>query len=337
MKSFKSFVLIIFSLAVAFSGFSTIAQAETIKLTFSHHWPAGNPAAKGMAQWAKEVEKRTNGAVSIRMFPANTLIPGPKTYEGVVNRIADIGCSTMGYTKGRFPLMEVVDLPLGSESALESTRLANAFYKKFQPKEMNDTKVMYFQTTGPALLHTTKPVRSLEDLKGLKIKTTGTSKLVIEALGGTPVAIPMHEAYDALAKGVVDGAVSPFSSLFGFKLAEVVKYTTEDYGAAFSMSFFVVMNKDVWNRLPTGVQQTIEKLNEEWVDETGRIWNAYDQKGRDFAKEQHNEIISLSKKENDRWGQKCRFLLDNYIKYAKERGVPGEEAVQFCVDYVKNY
>lgn len=339
MKYFKSIVWIMCALAMVlfFDGSFTVAQAETVKITYSHFLPAsGHPVAESIAEWAKEVEKRTNGKVAIRIYPSNTLTPAPKVYDGVVKGISGMGFSALPYTKGRFPLMEVLDLPLGFENALIATRLANAFYKKFQPKEFNDTKVMYFQAHGPGLLHTKKPVRSLEDLKGLRIRSTGASAKIVSALGATPVAMPMGETYDALAKGLVDGSVAPIASLYGFKWGEVVKYTTEDFGASYSNTFFVVMNKKIWNSLPGDVQQTIEKLNVEWIDKTGRVWDYYDKKGLDFVNKLGNQIISLSKEENERWAQRCQGVMDNYIKYAKERGLPGEEALKFCLDFVKN-
>jgi len=339
MKYFKSIVLIMCALAMVlcFSGSFAVAQAQTVKITYSHFWPAsGHPVAELMAEWAKEVEKRTNGKVAIRIFPANTLTPASKNYEGVVKGTSGMGSSAMGYTRGRFPLMEVLDLPLGFENALIATRLANALYKKFQPKELSDTKVMYFQAHGPGILHTKKPVRSLEDLKGLRIRSTGSSAKIMAALGATPVAMPMGETYDAIAKGVVDGSAAPIASLRGFKWGEVVKYTTEDFGAAYASTFFVVMNKNVWNSLPRDVQQTIEKINVEWIDKTGRVWDDYDKMGRDYVAKLGNQIISLSREENERWAQRCRILMDKYINYTKERGLPGEEALQFCLDFVKN-
>src|SRR5512136_2709733 len=162
--------------------------------------------------------------------------------------------SCLSYTMGRFPLSEVLDLPLGSRSGLMATRLVNDFYDRFKPKELDDVKVMYLHGHGPGLLRTKTPVRTLEDLKGMKIRATGTSAAIVSALGGAPVAMPMSDSYDALSRGVTQGILCPTESLQGWKLGEVVKYSTQDYGAAYSITFFVVMNKARWNSLPADVQ-----------------------------------------------------------------------------------
>jgi TRAP-type transport system periplasmic protein len=114
------------------------AQAKAVELTYSIFFPATHGNTLLATEWAKEIEKRTNGAVKITMFPGATLTPANQCYDGVVKGISDIGMSVLSYTSGRFPLMEVIDLPLGYKSGYQVTRLINAFYNKFQPKEMDD-------------------------------------------------------------------------------------------------------------------------------------------------------------------------------------------------------
>ncbi len=152
------------------------------------------------------------------------------------------------------------------------------------------SKVMYLHGHGPGILHTKKPVHKLEDLKGMKIRCTGTTAKLVSQLGGIPVAMPQTETYDALQKGVVDGVMNPFETLKGWKFAEVIKYTTLNYGSAYSMAFFVVMNKQKWNALPKEVQAVIEKVNEEWIEKTGKAWDDIDKGGMEFTKSKGNQI-----------------------------------------------
>jgi TRAP-type C4-dicarboxylate transport system substrate-binding protein len=296
----------------------------------------GNPVSDLVADWGKEVEKRTNGALTFTMFPGGTLTPADKCYDGVVKGISGMGSAFVGFTKGRFPLMEVLDLPLGFRSARAALHLCQAIKKKFPLKEFDDTKLMYFQAGGPSLLHSKKPVRKLEDLKGMKIRSMGTTARIVSALGGTPVALPMGDLYDALAKGVVDAAIAPTSALEGFRWGEVVKYTIEDWGAANSAALFVVMNKKIWSSLPADVQQTIEKVNEEWIDKTAKVWEDYDKLGVNFAAKLGNQTISLTKEENERWAQRARPTLDDYVDSTKKRGLPGDQVLQFAIDFLKN-
>jgi TRAP-type C4-dicarboxylate transport system substrate-binding protein len=315
---------------------SSVPAQAAVELTYSIFFPATHGNTILATEWAKEIEKRTNGAVKITMFPGATLTPANQCYDGVVKGISDIGMSVLSYTAGRFPLTEVIDMPLGYKSGLQVTRLINAYYNKFQPKEFDDVKIMYLHGHGPGVLHTNKkPVAKLEDLKGLKIRCTGTSSEVVKHLGGTPVAMPQTETYDALQKGVVDGVMSPVETLKGWKFAEVVKYTTLNYGSAYSIGFFVAMNKAKWNALPKDVQAIIQKVNEEWIEKTGRGWDEFDKIGIETTKAKGNQLIPLSKQEDERWAGLVAPILGNYVEKMKGKGLPGDEALKFCQDWLK--
>jgi TRAP-type C4-dicarboxylate transport system substrate-binding protein len=236
---------------------------------------------------------------------------------------------------GKFPLTEVADLPLGSTSGLVATKLINEYYKRFKPKEIDEVKVMYLHGHGPGILHTKPPVNKLEDVKGMKIRCTGMAAKIVAALGGAPVAMPMPDTYDALSRGVVEGSMAPQEALQGWKWGEVVKYTIECWGASYSTGFFVVMNKDKWNALSPDIQNIIEKVNEEWIEKTGKSWDEIDKAGRDFTIKLGNKIVSLSKEENNRWANAVSPILDDYVKSMKSKGLPGDEALQFCLDTLK--
>ena len=315
---------------------SSVPAQAAVELTYSIFFPATHGNTILATEWAKEIEKRTKGAVKITMFPGATLTPANQCYDGVVKGISDIGMSVLSYTAGRFPLTEVIDMPLGYKSGYQVTRLINAYYNKFQPKEFDDVKVMYLHGHGPGVLHTNKkPVAKLEDLKGLKIRCTGTSSEIVKHLGGTPVAMPQTETYDALQKGVVDGVMSPVETLKGWKFAEVIKYTTLNYGSAYSIGFFVVMNKAKWNALPKDVQAVIQKVNEEWIEKTGRAWDEFDKIGIEATKAKGNQLIPLSKQEDERWAGLVAPILGEYVQKTKAKGLPGDEALKFCQDWLK--
>jgi len=285
--------------------------------------------------WAKEIEKRTKGRVKITIFPGGTLTAADKCYDGVVKGISDIGMSCFAYTRGRFSLTEVADLPLGIKSGLVATKLINAYYKKFNPKELKDVKVMYLHGHGPGFLHTKMAVEKLEDLKGMKIRCTGLAAKIVEKLGAVPVAMPMPDTYDALKRGVVDGSMAPQESLKTWKWGEVVKFTTESWGSAYSTGFFVVMNKEKWNSLPKGVKLMIEQVNKEWIERQGKNWDDIDKAGREATLAAGNKIISLSKEENMRWAEAVKPILDGYVNNMKEKGLPGATALKFYMDELK--
>jgi TRAP-type C4-dicarboxylate transport system substrate-binding protein len=333
MKRWNLLCLLICASIIVLSTSTFPALGQT-KLNYSVFFPAPHKNAVLAVEWAKEIEKRTNGRVQITVFPGGTLTPADKCYDGVVKGISDIGFSVLAYTRGKFPLTEVSDLPLGIRSGLVATKTINEYYKKFKPKEFDEVKVMYLHGHGPGILHTKKPVNSLEDLKGMKIRCTGMAAKIVTALGGVPVAMPMGDTYDSLSRGVVDGSMAPQESLQGWKWGEVVKYTIENYGSSYSTGMFVVMNKEKWNALPPDVQGIIEKVNEEWIEKQGRTWDEIDKEGRDFTLNLGNSITPLPKEEDARWAKAVKPILDEYVKNMSDKGLPGDEVLKFYLETV---
>lgn len=335
MERWNSIMLIAILAGVFFLIPSSWAQTKPIELTYSIFFPAPHKNTVLAGEWAKEIEKRTNGRVKITIFPGGTLTPADKCYDGVVKGISDIGMSVMGYTRGKFPLTEVIDLPLGYKSGISATRLINQYFLRFKPKEFDEAQVLYLHAHGPGILHTKKAVHKLEDLKGTRIRSTGLSAKVVSALGGVPVAMPMGETYDALKRGMVEGSMAPIESLEGWKWGEVVKFTTESFGASYSTGFFVVVNKEKWNALPAELQKIIEGVNQEWIEKTGKLWDEIDKSGKAFTLKAGNQVISLSGEENERWARAAKPILDDYVNSMKAKNLPGEEALKFCLDNLK--
>ena len=327
-------VVSVFALIVCLMPSGSYAQ-KAISLNYSNFFPAPHKNSILADQWCKEVEKRTNGKVKITYFPGGTLTPAAQTYENVIKGIADIGFSVLGYTRGRFPMMGLIDLPLGYKSALVTTKMANEYYKKFKPKELDSVHVLYFHCHGPGILHTKKPVAKLEDMKGMKIRAQGTVVPIVQALGGAPVGATMPETYDALRTGVVDGSMAPYEALKGWKWGEVINSTTENYGSAYSVVQFVVMNKQKWDSLPPDVQKVIEQVNVEWIEKQGKLWDEIDREGKDFSVKRGNKVITLSKEEDAKWAAKVKPVIDSYVADLKSKSLPGDEGLKFCLDYLK--
>jgi TRAP-type C4-dicarboxylate transport system substrate-binding protein len=327
----KQIVALTLILCMGLIGFG-IAEAAPTKLTYSNFFPPGHIQSKLAQAWCEEVEKRTNGEVVVEYFPGQTLTKARQVYDGVVEGISDIGFSVLAYTRGRFPVMAAVDLPLGYTSGIVATKVINAVYDKFQPEELMDTKVMYLHAHGPGLIHTKdKAVRKIEDMKGLKFRGHGTSALVVEALGGTPVPKPMPETYQMLQKGVVNGAVYPFEANKGWKLGEVTNFCTADYSAAYTTSFFVVMNKDKWNSISAANQKIIEQINAEWIVKHGEAWDASDSEGLVFFLNQGGQIIGLDAKEAERWKKAVAPIISDYAADMTKKGFNGQELVDFTI------
>ncbi len=309
---------------------------ESITLRYSNWFGTSHDLSIVADQWCKEVEKRTNGKVKVRYYPGGSLVTAPQTYDSIIKGVIDVGNVCTSYNKGKFPLSEAGDLPLGHKSGSIATRMFNEYYKKFNPKDMSDVKPMHFHGQSPPITHTKKLVNKLEDLKGMRIRL-GVDPSIATNLGAVPVVMPMGDAYDAIAKGVVDGVFCNYEALKGWKLGEVVKYTTESYGMSFGSLFVVAMNKKKWDSIPPDAQKIIEQINVEWIEKTAECWDRITREGKEFVIQRGNKVIELSPEENARWAEKMQPVINDYIKRAKEKNLPGEEVVKFFRDYLKEH
>jgi TRAP-type C4-dicarboxylate transport system substrate-binding protein len=313
-------------------------EAATFSFTYSTFFPPTHIQAKLSDAWAKEVEKLSKGQIKIQIFTGGSLTPAPQIYDGVVKGISDFGLSVFAYSPGRFPVVSAVDNPFGYPNAFVATRLINELNKKFHPKELSDVHVCYLFAHGPGLLHTaSKPVSKLEEVKGLKIRATGTSQLIVRAMGATPVAMSQGETYDALKKNIVDGTLVPIEALEGFKQGEVLKYTTLDYSASYSQGFFVTMNSKKWESLPPDLQKIITDVSKKYEMITAKAWGESDESGWKFAEKLGHEFIKLSDAESAKFKDAMTPVFDEYIKQANEKGVDGQAVFKAAKEMVATY
>ncbi len=313
------------------------SDEKVIKLKYSNFFPPSHKNSILSEQWGKEIEKRTNGRIKVTYFAGNTLTPPTQTYDSVVKGIADVGQSLMGYSPGRFPLTEVLALPLGYSSGVQATNLTNEFYKKFKPKEFEDSEVMYFHGHGPGLFHTKKVISSIDDIKGLRIKANAENAAIVTAVGGAPVSLPITETYDGLQKGLIDGVLLPIEPIKGWKFFEMIKTTVENYAMAYTAPIFVVMNKGKWNSLPKDVQDIITQVNQEWIVKQGNLWTELDAESKEFCVQKGIKMAKASPEQEAETAEKMKPILAEYVKSMKAKGLPGDEALQFSQEYIKSH
>lgn len=306
-----------------------------IKLSYANFFPPSHIQSILAETWLKEIEKRSEGKVEIAYFPGGSLLQGPNIFEGVLNGIADIGMSCFAYTSGRFPIMEAVDLPLGYPSGTVATKVINKYFEIMKPKELSDVKVLYLHAHGPGILHSKIRINRLEDVKGVKIRTTGFSAKVAKALGGIPVAMSQGMAYEALQKGIVEATFAPMETLKGWKQAEVIKYTTMCTSIGYTTGMYVIINAKRWESLPEEIKKIFEETSREWIDKHGKAWDESDSEGKEFTLSLGNEIIELSAEESERWRKAVEPVIDEYISEIEKKGIPGKEAIEILKRIIK--
>lgn len=317
-------MVMVLALLIPLYGCSNNEASKTYELSLAHFFPGTHPAETAFIQvWAQQIDSATHGQVKITSYPGGTLIGAVDTYNGVKEGIADIGMSCFSYTRGQFPVLEAFELPgVLYKNSKSASMVAWEGIKQLNPVEVQDTKLLMVIATGPGDLFTTIPIRKLEDLQGVEIRATGISATTIELLGGTPVAMPQSDAYEALSKGVVKGNLSPVEVLKGWKHGEVTDYLTRT-PFLYNTLFFVTMNLDKWNSMPKKLQDTIIETTERFHREIGiGLWDMQNEAGMDFAiVEQQMEEIILTDEEAARWIEKVAPIQDTYNKGIKALGI----------------
>ncbi len=303
------------------------AGLEPIKLTYAFFAPAGTFPGKQMEEWARLVNERTNGVVTVETFPGGTLLDAQQMYDGVTQGVADIGLGSPSYDPGRFPLTSGASLPVGFPSSTVASLTLWDLYQEFKPAEYDGFKVVTMFTTEPGYLMTKKPVRNLDDLKGMKLRAAGTGVPVLEALGASPVGMSMPEVPEAVQTGLIEGTMTSREVLQDFKLAEQLKYVT-DYPTVV-VTFAAVMKQDAFDALPAPVQKVIDDLGREMALWTG---NYHDNENVGGAlkwsqDEQGLEIVGLDEGQEGIWDWKLAPMVDSWIKDTDAAGLPGQNFI----------
>jgi TRAP-type C4-dicarboxylate transport system substrate-binding protein len=317
----KKIALLLLAVVFVFAIHSFVFAAEVIKLKAANYLPVTHKMSILSGWFCDEIKKRTNGQVEIAYYPGGTLLSPVKMYDGIVTGITDMGLSHIDYTRGRFPVTEVFDLPLGFTSGWVDTMVATDFYNKYKQKDWDEVHVLYLSTSGPLILQTvSKPVRTLEDTKGLKVRAVGVMSDVIKALGAVPIPLEMPDCYDALRRAVIDGITVDLSTLKYWKFAEVVKCVTADWQLGTGYTFYWVMNKDKWNALPPDIQKIFTEVASETRDKQGALWNEMDIEGRDVFKSAGGQMINLSDTEAAKWVKAVEPVIASYKKNMVSKG-----------------
>jgi TRAP-type C4-dicarboxylate transport system substrate-binding protein len=233
----------------------------------------------------------------------------------------------MAYQPGRFIVTNATALPLGFPNATIASLSLWDIYRKNNPDEFVKVKVLTMFTCAPANIYAKKPVKNLEDLKGLELRASGGVAQVLKALGAAPVGMPQSECPEALQKGVVQGAASSLETLMDFKYAEMCKYVTIFNGPVYP--FAVVMNMDKWNSLPKDVQDVMDGLGTEQAWWTGNYMDKHVDESIEWSKKNHNvEIINLTTTEMARWNKLMKPLIDKWMTDAKAKGLPARTIIK---------
>lgn len=318
-------------LAVGLFG-ALIPATHAKELKLGHFLPPRHTNhTKVMQPWAKAVAKASGGDLTIRIFPARQLGGTPAgQYNQALRGIADISFMVPGYTPTVFPATGIVELPFLTKNAQHATRILNAVFDDHLAQEYSKVKVITFWTVDNFVIQSRKPIRTLEDLKGLKIRSpSSTVSAIAKGWGAVPVNMPITKVYTSLERGVINGFFAGPSAMFSFKLGEVVTYYTTGVGGS-NLPLFIVMNRKSWNGLSAAHKKIIEETSGPQLGMIGA--KAYDARyARAIAtarKKAGVEIISLSDSERARFRKGAAATIENWIAAREKQGIKARAMYQ---------
>lgn len=304
---------------------STPTPQKVYELRWSSFMPAGHHLHVNAANpWGKKLEELSGGRIHYTLYPGEALGKGAEQYNLVAKGLADGTIAITTFTADRFPLSGVFELPFLIPNQFIGTEILAALLDEYLRREYEDVHLLGIVMSGPFVIMTTnKPVRKLEDIKGLKIRSPGlVTSETLSALGAVPVTLTGAEQYEALQKGTIEGTVFGYASGAAYKLKEVCKYVTE-----IGMGLYVIalpINKAFYERLPDDLKYIVDYSGQMMVKGKSSIPQSYwitDVLAKEDMTKAGTQIIMLTQEENSRFLRAVMPVWEKYTKELDRRGV----------------
>jgi len=333
------------SLALLFLPISAGAQepAKPIVLKKADFQPFSNSRARLSRAWAEDVEKRTRGRVKIEYFPAETLLKAAEIFEGTRTGVTDIGIWVQAYNPAVSPISALFTLPGISPQFRPAVRAANELilsgdfgYFREELRRLG-VEPLYAWGVSDQEMISTKPIPGLGALKGLKTRVIGREwPRLISEFGGTPVAMPWPEVYEALSRGTLDANVGFVVANRDAKLYEVAKHHSRvNLGAPAGP--LAIMNKRTWDGLPKDVQQAMREASQAYVEQLADL---YDKEVQEAVKEMEAKGVRFyewSSADRGKLQAAMESLWETWAKEMDAKGAPGREALRRYVELQKKH
>jgi TRAP-type transport system periplasmic protein len=317
--------------ALAQTAAQTSAPKAEVTLYFQHYWPNTALTVKELVQpWCATIEKESNQRMRCVQLPA---MSGGGTPAQLVDRVKegvdDLVLTVLGYTPGRFPRMEVFELPFMTSNAEQSSRAIWEYMNKNAKQEFTGMKVLGMWVHDEGQIHTKgKMIRTLEDFKGMKMRAPSreTTKL-LGALGATPVGMPITGVTEAITKGTIDGTMVPWDAATSFRIHEAATLHTETPAgspALYTIALMFAMNEKRYNALPADLRAIIDKHSGiELSARMGKMWDNSAEPARAKARAAGNQFYTLPAAEVARWQEAAKPVQAEWMIDMHKRGIDG--------------
>jgi TRAP-type C4-dicarboxylate transport system substrate-binding protein len=312
-------------------------MGDPVTLNLGHPFPAEHHIQVNLIEpFVEDVAEATDGTVTIEVHPAQALTGPADAYDNAAAGAIDIGWALHGYTPGRFPLTDVVELPFLFESAGQATDALWDLYEEFPElqDEYSDAKVLALWTHDLGNLYTVGRQVTEPDLSGLALRAPGPIMTeAIEAMGGAGVGMPAPELYDSLDRGVIDGLMIGDTGVVSFALHEVVDHVT--VGNFFVGAEFIVMNQGSWESLSQAQQEAIDGLIGRELSQVGAgSYDSLNQTAVDF--EGWGFTVTDVRDDIEPWRQAVQPVIDGWIAAREAEGAPGQAMYDRLLEIVGN-
>lgn len=324
------------SAALALTAPALSQAAATVTLKFHTFMaPQSNVWQNMHLVWMDKVKKESGGRIQFEAYPAMQLGGSPaQLYDQAKDGVVDIIWTIPGYTAGRFPRIEVFELPFMMSNAEATSRACWEYMQTMAPDEFKDTQVLALQVHGPGIFHTKdKQIKTAADLKGLKMRgpTRQVTKM-LGYLGAIPVGMPLPAIPDALSKGTIDGAALPWEVVPSVKVHELTRFHSEfdpAGGALYTATFVLAMNKASYQALPPDLRKIIDNNSglqtSGWL---GRVQQAGDAAGRQAALAHKNTIYTIPALEAQEFKRKAAMVEVAWVEDMNQRGFDGRQLLR---------
>ncbi|HEV7264435.1 MAG TPA: TRAP transporter substrate-binding protein [Falsiroseomonas sp.] len=307
------------------------ASAQEVTLRLHHFLPAvSNVHRHFLAPWAQKIQTESGGRLRIQIFPSMQLGGAPpQLYDQARDGVADIIWTLPGNTPGRFPKIEVFELPfVAHRLAAPNAKAVWEFTRTHLMDEFREVHPITVWAHDGGQIHSNKEVRRLEDLRGLKLRfPTRQAGEALRALGAAPIGLPIPQVPEAVSQRVIDGAVVPWEVVPAIRLQELVSNHTEIPGSPtlYSATFILAMNPAKYQGLPAELRQVLDANSGMVAAEmAAKVW---DEQGpvvrRMVERRRDNKIVQITNAEKERWMLATRPVIDAWIAASRERGFDG--------------
>ena len=330
---------------LAGSALAAHAQSDTITLKVHHFLNATTVQhTKMLGGWCDNVTKDSGGKIKCQIFPSMQLGGTPaQLYDQAKNGVVDVVWTGPSYNAGRFPKMEVFELPFMMTNAEATSRAAWDYYEKHGKEEFKDVKVLGVHVHGPGNIFTAnKQIKTMADIKGLKLRapTRMVTKL-LASMGAVPVGVPVPAIPDALSKGVLDGAVTPYEVAPSIKIDELTKFTAETdrtQPSLYTTLFVFAMNKAKYEGLSPELKKVIDKNSGIEVSAfLGKTQSGNDVPGKEKMLAAKNTITVIPKAELDNWRKASESVEQDWIKEIAKKGADGNALLTDARSLIQKY